>query len=234
MDISSYQSLSIAKELFDSLNILEEFNPRIFYDKSYVSFLRGKSYKEQWELHMSKYWFHFLLDDGSLFIFDKDSYRYLMPPIKTPTKDEFLHSEFGEDWHEFTPREQQEYLSSADFTVDYQSYVESVSTFSAYTPIRYDASLVESDYCKFTHPAFHLHIGFENSSRIPVKFKMTPLSFSLFVLSTFYPKLWLGGIQSNLISDEILKKVKVELDSIPQINKELWCNEYEEGRFYLA
>ncbi len=127
-----------------------------------------------------------------------------------------------------------QYLSSSEFETSYQNFVDSTATFSPYTPVRYDMSLDKEHYCRLTHPAFHLHIGFENNSRIPVKVKMTPFSFSMFILSTFYPKEWKRIFDEKIISEEDKRKIKNGLATIIHLDNELWCDEHEELRIYLS
>lgn len=234
MDTSNCQATQLAKELLDAIDILEEYNPRVFYEDQHVSLLRGKSYREQWETSTKKYWYHFLLKDGSLIVFEEDSYRYLMSPLAIPTIDDFIHEEFGDGWNEFSLDEQKDYLSSINFQVDLDNYRSSVADNRPYTPVRYDMSLSDNEYCKFTHPAFHLHLGFENNSRLPVKLKMTPFSFCTFILITFYPKQWHKGLTDQTIDEKFLTKLKNEKDTIVKIKSELWCNEFEESRYYLS
>lgn len=234
MTVSFSHSIILAKNILESLSILEKYNPRIFYGDNPVSQLRGKSYIEQWEIYTKNYWFHILLSDGSLLIFDNNSYRYLMSPVQTPTRDEFIHSEFGDEWDDFDEEQQNDYLSSSDFAINFQNYVDSITSHSPYTPIRYDMSLDVDEYCKYTHPAFHLHIGFENNSRIPVKIKMTPFSFCLFILSTFYPKVWKSGIKTGVIDADKYNRMKANLDNISGIDQSLWCSDFEEKRIYIG
>ncbi|MBF4348880.1 hypothetical protein EAY19_22780, partial [Vibrio anguillarum] len=70
--------------------------------------------------------------------------------------------------------------------------------------------------------------------RIPVKVKMTPFSFTMFILSTFYPKEWKRIFDEGMLSDKEKSKVKSGLETIVHIDNELWCNEHEEIRAYIG
>lgn len=235
MDIGSTESVKLAKRVLDNLNMLDLYNPMIHFSESYVTALRGKNYRDQWQAYIKNYWYHFILKDGSLLIYEEHSFRYLMTPLQLPTREDFLHEEFGDLWDEgFTPEDKNQYLSSTDFASAFQNFVDSTATFSPYTPVRYDMSFDKEEHCPYTHPAFHLHIGFENNSRIPVKIKMTPFSFTMFILSTFYPKEWKRIFDEELLTQEELAKVKLGLDTIVHLDNELWSNDYEEVRAYLG
>ncbi|OOF22233.1 hypothetical protein BZJ17_06765 [Salinivibrio sp. IB574] len=235
MDVGSGASLKLTKRVLNELGMLEQYNPMIHFPENYVADLRGKNYRDQWETYIKRYWYHFLLADGSLLIYEEDSFRFLMAPLRLPTREDFLHEEFGDIWDEvFTEDDKNQYLSSSEFSIAYQNFVDSIATYSPYTPVRYDMSLDKNEYCRLTHPAFHLHIGFENNSRIPVKVKMTPFSFTMFILSTFYPKEWKRIFDEGMLSDEEKTKVKSGLETIVHIDNELWCNEHEEVRVYIG
>lgn len=232
--MSHSESIKDAKKIFETIDLLAEYNAFINFKSVYVEGLRGKNYVEQWELYTKNYWFNLKLNDGSLIVFEESSYRYIMAPINIPKVEEFLHNEFGGEWDCLDEEEQSQYLSSSEFSMDYQNYIDSVSSFIPFTPIRYDLSLEEEEYCKYSHPAFHLHVGFENNSRIPVKVRLTPLAFAIFVLSTFYPVIWKQAVQDELIDDETFKKIKATLSKTPQLKSDLWCNDFEERRLYLG
>ena len=63
---------------------------------------------------------------------------------------------------------------------------------------------------------------------------MTPFSFTMFILSTFYPKEWKRIFDEELLTQEELAKVKLGLDTIVHLDNELWSNDYEEVRAYLG
>lgn len=235
MNISSDASVNLVKKVLEALGIVEIYNPKIHFPEGYVNNLRGKDYRKQWEFYIQNYWYHFMLTDGSLLVYDENSFRFLMAPIQLPTRDEFLHEIFGGAWEEeFTDDEKRQYLASTSFESDYQNFSDSVSTFCPYTPVRYDMSLEKNEYCRLTHPAFHLHIGFENNSRIPVKIQMTPFSFTMFILSTFYPREWKRAFDECIISENEKQKIKIGLNTIVHLDNELWCNEFEENRLYIG
>lgn len=235
MVASFIQSLALAKKTLEHLDFLEKYNPSVVFPHNYVVQLRGKSYREQWELYTKNYWYQFMLQDGSLLIYEDHSFRYLMAPVKFPSREDFIHEEFGDIWYSgFNDEDRNDYLSSSDYALAFHSYVESTSTLCAATPVRYDMSLDKEEYCRLTHPAFHLHIGFENNSRIPVKVQMTPFSFMAFIIATFYPNEWRRLINDGIIKPVDIPKIKSSLNTTPHINKELWCSQFEETRIFIG
>jgi hypothetical protein len=228
--ITDRQSIRLAYNIFDALEMCDDYNQFIPPPHDLGGYLRGKSYVEQWKIYSEKYWYDLKLSDGSLLLFESKSYRYIMAPVRIPTQDEFFASVLDG----FTQEEQEEFISSPDFSVDFETYVNTATSYSSYTPLRYDFSLSQSEYCKHTHPAFHLHIGFENESRIPVKIRLTPFSFSIFVLSTFYPKKWRFAVEKGLIDQKTINNMKHSSHKIVNINRGFWCLDNEEPRLYLG
>ncbi len=100
MDVGTISSLNLARRILDSLGILDAHNPMIYFPDNYVAKLRGKNYREQWEIYIKNYWYNFMLSDGSLLIYEEHSFRFLMSPLQQPTREEFLHEQFGDIWDE--------------------------------------------------------------------------------------------------------------------------------------
>lgn len=227
-------SITAAIKLFDKTGLLVDSNKDVYYPNDYVQQLRGKTYSEQVIKYKENFWFNVMLRDGSLLLFDKNSYRYMMSPVKLPTEDDFVEAIWGNEWEVLTLEQQEGFLQSAEFSNDYEQHIENETVHVPFTPVRLDMSLEENEYCAIKHPAYHLHIGFENQSRIPVKRELTPYAFSAFILSTFYPYEWEAIILSQKITDDEMLKIKESLTVVSHYDNRFWSHEHEEMRLYLG
>lgn len=91
--------------------------------------------------------------------------------------------------------------------------------------VRYD---VESlGYEELVHSYAHIHIGFNNTVRIPVCTIWTPIMFASFIIRQFYPECWRRWLNKG----EGLTKLKFK-QLCENINAEFW-NEREEKDVYL-
>lgn len=220
--------------LFDESGLLIDSNVHVALPSSHAKVLRNKTYVEQFDEYKRNYWFHLVLLDGSFLLFEEDSYRYMMCPVKLPTESEYIESLWGDDWAGLSHEDQQSMIESSDFAQDYEKFIETEAEFGSYTPVRYDIHSNNEEHCAYSHPALHLHIGFENNSRIPVKKKLTQLAFSSFILSTFYPSQWKELNENNHSLNEKLNNIKQNLMNISHVDQELWCERNEESRLFLG
>lgn len=155
-----------------------------------------------------------------------------MSPITIPTIDDFAISEFGDEWELFSTEDKITYIQSEYSKNAYESYIETVSDYKSFTPIRLDQH--PEQYKPTHHPAHHLHIGYENDSRIPVKRVLTPLAFTSFVLSTFYPKGWIKLHDDGHMDVDTVRSLKISLPMVNHERQEIWDQELEEKRLYLG
>ncbi|EPY7046948.1 DUF2290 domain-containing protein [Klebsiella variicola] len=219
-------------DFVEESGLLAEPNEWVNLPSNYVPMSRGLPYREYWELHKKNFWFHIKLIDESIFLFEENSFRFIMSPVTIPSMDEYFLHEFGDEWNNLDEEERAKYVESSCFSEEYQNFVVSVSDYKSFTPIRLDQHI--SQYKPINHPAHHLHIGYENDSRIPVKKILTPLSFTAFIIATFYPKQWKEMHDSGYINKESIEELKNKLDFIPHIHPEYWDNDWEESRFYIC
>lgn len=219
-------------DLVDNAGLLSDLNESVNLPYNYVSQARGLPYLKYWELYKRNFWYHIKLKDDGLILFEEKSFRYIMSPISIPTIDEFAVFELGDGWDLFTTDEKNEYIQSQYCKNSYESYIETVSDYKSVTPIRLDQH--PEQYKPIHHPAHHLHIGYENDSRIPVKRILTPLAFTSFVLSTFYPNGWLKLHDDGHINADTICNLKIRLPMVAHENQEHWHEDWEEKRLYLS
>ncbi|EPV5018920.1 DUF2290 domain-containing protein [Citrobacter freundii] len=232
--MSSFQDIRAIRKCIDFVEasgLLAEPNERVNLPSNYAPLCRSLAYREYWELHKSNFWFQIKLLDESIFLFEENSFRFIMSPVTVPSMDEYFLSEFGEEWENLSNEEKSNYIDSSSFSESYQNFVVSVSDHKSFTPIRLDQHL--SQYNPINHPAHHLHIGYENESRIPVKRILNPLSFTVFIISTFYPSVWREMHDSGYINRESIGEYKNNLQIIHHVHPQYWNDEWEESRFYI-
>lgn len=219
-------------DLVDNADLLGTLNESVNLPLNYVAQSRGLTYSSYWELYKKNFWYHIKLKDESLIFFEKDSFRFIMSPISTPTHEDFIAYDLGDEWEEFDDEEKDAYLTSEYFKNSYNSYIETTADFRSHTPVRLDQH--PSQYKALSHPAHHLHIGYENQSRIPVKRVLTPQAFTAFIISTFYPKNWERLHELNIVNTDNIKKYKSNLSMIGHLDQDLWDIDWEENRLYLG
>lgn len=219
-------------ELFDRADILSSSNEYVNLPLNYASQTRGLLYKDYWDIYNRNFWYHIKTKDESLILFEEDSFRFIMSPVSIPSHNDFIAYDLGADWNEFNDDEKKTYLTSDHFKEAYEKYVETTSDFQSHTPIRLDQH--PDQYKAITHPAHHLHIGYENESRIPVKRVLTPQAFSAFILSTFYPAAWELLHNDGFINIENIRRFKTSLNMIGHLDQNLWDSIWEENRLYLG
>lgn len=225
-------SIRESLDILEAAEILSEPNERVYIPINYASQSRELPYLDYWELHKRNFWYHARLSDDSLLLFESDSFRFIMSPISIPSQEEYFLSELGDDWTHLDEETKHAFLASGDFKSEYNLFLESVSDFKSFTPVRLDQH--PKQYKALSHPAHHLHIGYENESRIPVKRVLTPLAFTAFIISTFYPKGWEKLYSNEYFADEKIDSLKVRLDLVAHINQDFWSDEHDEKRLYLV
>jgi len=84
--------------------------------------------------------------------------------------------------------------------------------------IRYDYDC-SNNYSKLIHSSSHIHIGFSQSLRIPLRFIMSPLEFTFFIIRHTYIAYWK---QSFINIPDFPKKIGDEKNLCSQIHKGFW------------
>ena len=194
------------------VDLLGNYNNDVYYPDNMPGELRPLTYEKAWEKCTLNQWFNIQLDDGSLFIFKYNSYTYLMTPVKTLDYREYLDTYYPEE--EWQNVEEYRVMISQE----YDNYIDTHTKNFPPMPVRYDID--DEHYCEHSHPYCHFHFGSENEGRIATKKMLTPLSFTAFILRSFYPKAWKIYAESQLI-EEHLDSFSTGLQVAPQ---EYWAN----------
>ncbi|MEZ2578211.1 DUF2290 domain-containing protein [Buttiauxella ferragutiae] len=214
---SKKNSIKLVREV----GLLGNFNNQTFYPDTMPGDLRSLKYEDAWKKCKTSSWFDIELDDSSLLIFKQTGYSYIRTPFSTLSFDEFSLEFFDNDpiWKE---EENMHVIAE-----EYEQYLESHLQHQPPMPVRFDID--SKYYCEHIHPLYHFHFGIENESRIPSNRELTPISFTGFILRTFYPQEWKKFAESNEL-DKYLGHLKGNLNHVP---KGFWKS-YEKDLFYLG
>ncbi|WP_422528323.1 DUF2290 domain-containing protein [Serratia fonticola] len=214
---SAKESINLIKRL----GLLGNFNTSPIYTHAMPSELRPLDYESAWQKCIEKNWYDIKLEDNSLMIFRQDGFSFIMVPFKTMPFEDYVTQYYPEpEWFE-------DENSIHDIVQLYDSYTESQKTSQPVMPVRFDMDL--KGYCEHIHPLFHMHFGINNESRIPVAKELTPLSFTAFIIRTFYPKVWKEFSESGDINHYI-EKFKANLPNVPAAN---W-GEFEKQLLFIG
>ncbi|WP_210459125.1 DUF2290 domain-containing protein [Pantoea ananatis] len=182
-------------DLVRDIGLLANYNNNIIYPDFMPAELRPLSYEDAWKKCTYDGWFNIQLEDGSLIIFKQGSYTYLMTPVKTLSYEDYLAHYYPEDeW-------QQEEETKLVISQEYDNYIDTHTKNFPPMPVRFDID--HKHYCEHSHPYCHFHFGIENEGRVATKKLLTPLSFTAFILRTFYPKPWKVFSQSEALEAHI-------------------------------
>ncbi|MDE8754422.1 DUF2290 domain-containing protein [Pectobacterium polaris] len=187
--------------------MLGNYNSNISYPDNMPAELRPLTYEKAWEKCTHNQWYNIQLEDGSLFVFKFNSYTYLMTPVKTLSYEEYLENFYPEE--EWQDAEEYKVMISQE----YDNYIDTHTKNCPPMPVRYDIDSIH--YCAHSHPYCHFHFGSENEGRIATKKILTPLSFTAFILRSFYPKAWKLYSESQLIGEH-LHHFKQGLQTAPE------------------
>ena len=182
----------------------------------YLGLLKTHDYIAIYKKAIEEYNYDILLYDDSIlqFSYNVDSsgkplirYSYYQFPFDFP------------DYKEYLLINGLTYEEAGELFIDeYEQELSEASRKLYYTPVRYD--YCEDEYTCAVHPASHLHIGYQNSIRIPISIVITPYMFTLFVLKQCYYSQW-----TELIKDSsFLKAVDLSKVSCLDIRSEFFTN----------
>jgi hypothetical protein len=214
-----------ACDLFETENYTKGlmFKPSKF-SKDFFSISQDRDYYKIYKLAITNKDYDILLKDYSFFQFSCESsdintivkyrYAYYETPSEFPTYEDFL------DENGFS------YIDCGEELIqEYQQVIDEAKFKNTVTPLRYDYD--EDLYNSPVHPISHLHLGFQNEIRIPIKCILTPHAFVSFVIRHIYWKKWKQLMNdSNFCS---IYYVKSECKVLPNEN----FSQDEEKDFYM-
>ncbi len=168
-----------------------------------------------------------ILIDNSIYQFSFDSidslrYAFIQNPNTFVTKNDFLMTLF----------EEKEIVDNYDELIaeikenEFEQFQIEQDINSEAHIIRYDYD--SKNYKKLTHSASHLHIGFSESMRIPIKSILTPLEFVFFTVRHSYSDYWESSFNKIHDFEAMLLKEK---NICPILTSVFWHNDEESDLF---
>lgn len=175
------------------------------FSPEFLSVMFDDDYELIYKTAMKHLDYDFLLEDDAFFQFSvkkgninlKDGklrYAYYPNPREYNTYLEFL-SENNLSYDE----------CGDCFNEEYDQYISEAKLKNSITPIRYDYDFSEYDSSK--HPISHLHIGMDQTVRIPIARIITPQEFTILILRNVYFENWTKVLNSESYI-QILNKSK--------------------------
>lgn len=172
--------------------------------------------------------YELLLDDDSIFQFSKNGdklrYAYIQSQSIYFSFQDFMLEMFDEN---DIPTDKQ-FLEEmeVDYAEEYEQRRAEQKINLGAMYIRYDVD--KNGYRPNLHSYAHIHIGLNNTLRLPCSIILTPLSFVLFVIKHVYITHWEIAINKNIINEEIFHFKKF----CKEISKEFWKIE-EQRELYI-
>lgn len=167
-----------------------------------------------------------MLFDGSMLQFDYKSASdirmvYIQYPRVYESFEEFLAV------LKITFSDDELYELKEAFDSDYRQYLSEKPRLLSPTYFRYDLDAKNRQNNENIHAYAHLHVGLNNSIRIPVGIDLNPITFILFILRHVYYDRWIEAIRKGQIKQEYLdcKRQCLRLDA------NVWTDEEQKTLF---
>lgn len=170
------------------------------YKNETIEVSKTNDYLKIYDVIINNKDYDILLFDDSIFQLSnkggKCRYAYMQCTHEPLTFDEFIYETFGGEYNTGD-----EPLSTfyAEFEEDYNQRCDEqqINTNAVY--FRYDTD--ELGYLPNVHSYAHLHVGLNNSIRIPCSRELTPFAFVLFAVKHVYSQYWKDAILKEKINE---------------------------------
>lgn len=208
------------------LDLLKEENvhKRVPYSQGCAEYSRGKDYKSLYQNLVDNRDYDILLKDDSMLQMSFNSGESRLMFIQNP----LMHISFESFLEEMGLEATQETMGQFHeaFDEDYHQALEGMNLNSGAVYLRYDVDARGRNNNENIHAYTHLHVGLNNSIRIPVSLHLTPLAFTMFVVRHVYYDVWVDAVRTGFIKGGH----KAQCQALPP---EMWTNE-EKLFLYLA
>lgn len=199
-NISVEESIELLKSinLFKSSRISKDIG---LYSEESIEVSRSNDYLKIYEAIINNRDYDIQLIDDSIFQLSnkggKCRYAFMQCTHETLTFEEFFYEVFGSDYDASEGPIQTFY---ADFENEYNQCrdEQKINTDAVY--FRYDVD--QQGYIPNVHSYAHLHVGLNNSIRIPCSRELTPLAFVLFTVKHVYSSYWKQAVIMEQIKEK--------------------------------
>ncbi len=220
-----WNSFNESLTFLNQKNLLKEDNIHKWnpYSEECKEYSKGTDYREIYQKMVDHRDYDILLFDDSMFQMSltngESRLVYIQNPLYFISFENYLiecgikyDAELADWYHDA-------------FYDDYQQALEGMNVNSGAVYLRYDVDARGRKGNENIHSYTHLHVGLNNSIRIPVGKHLTPYTFTMFVLRNVYYDKWVELVRNG----EITFGYKQHSSELP---KELWTDE-EKKELYL-
>lgn len=207
-------------------NLIKEDNTHrgIPYSVECKEYSRGSDYKEIYQNMVDHRDYDILMFDDSMLQMSLTNGESRLLFIQNPQYFITFENYLVENGIEYTPEIEKVYKDV--FFDDYQQTLEGMKLNSGAVYMRYDVDARDRKDNENIHAYTHLHIGLNNSIRIPVGKHLTPYTFTIFVLRHVYYDTWVKMVRKGHITFDY----KNHNEDLPE---ELWT-ENEKRDMYMV
>ena len=198
-----------ATSIYEASVVLKEINllrgENLLWRKASGDFLKvskSDNYKLMYDTAVNHVDYNFMLEDGSIFQFEKEEnddlrYAFIQTPYNYISFSDFLLSYYDEK--DIPTGFEELQLLKSSYENEYEQMLAERGYNSKVSYFRYDVDSVR--YMPNIHSYAHLHVGIGNDIRIPCASILTPVAFVVFVIKQTYKESW-----ENCLKDEVRKK----------------------------
>lgn len=198
-----------ATSIYEASVVLKEINllrgENLLWRKASGDFLKvskSDNYKLMYDTAVNHVDYNFMLEDGSIFQFEKEEnddlrYAFIQTPYNYISFSDFLLSYYDEK--DIPTGFEELQLLKSSYENEYEQMLAERGYNSRVSYFRYDVDSVR--YMPNIHSYAHLHVGIGNDIRIPCASILTPVAFVVFVIKQTYKESW-----ENCLKDEVRKK----------------------------
>lgn len=211
-------SINKTRKLLSKMEILKEYkisncNELDFdkkYSKDFKDIMFSDDYPNLYRTAMKNGDYDILLSNDSFFQFSyekttkKIRYQYYPNPFENMTYENFVKEQFGN-----------EEGNEKSYLPEYEQYIDenTIIKYNKWFSIRYDYD--KNEHQKYIHPISHLHIGLNNSTRIPLDYIVTPQLFVYIVCMLQFKDEWKKVVDDTKLIEEYktIKKKALEIEN---------------------
>lgn len=198
-----------ATSIYEASVVLKEINllrgENLLWRKASGDFLKvskSDNYKLMYDTAVNHVDYNFMLEDGSIFQFEKEEnddlrYAFIQTPYNYISFSDFLLSYYDEK--DIPTGFEELQLLKSSYENEYEQMLAERGYNSRVSYFRYDVDSVR--YMPNIHSYAHLHVGIGNDIRIPCASILTPVAFVVFVIKQTYKESW-----ENCLKNEVRKK----------------------------
>ncbi|WNH10492.1 DUF2290 domain-containing protein [Thalassobellus suaedae] len=241
MTLSNYNiSFSQIEKFLEEINLFKNSGikniNKVGVSKKFIHASIKENYNIIHKAGLDNFDYDFLLNDDSFFQFEfkqkkniEIRYAYYQNPSEFIGYDEFVRGILEADGeHKETIEETIEEIGDM-FYEEYEQHLSELNFKSNYITFRYDSDF--KNYNPQVHSVSHLHVGHDNTIRIPFKKFISPMTFVLFVIKQAYYLKWKDLIKNK--SELVENCLKNSIHGESTIVNEYW-HELEEFELYIS